>query len=556
MTGIVRRYVRVAGRRVHLRSVGRGPLVLLLHQSPQSSADFIDLMTRWADRFTLIAPDRPGCGLSDPLDIPTPDFVDYANALVELLDVLGIERVAVYGFHTGATEALALANTRPARVSAIVANGLVALTSRELADVEANYLPPFVPQWDGSHLAWLWSRMREQTIFFPWHRHTAAARLDYDVSPPERLQRNAIEMMEGWRTYSRAYLAAFRYPAQTAVGACPCPAFVTAAAWDPLRPHLARLPGANARVRIEPGTGSIETETAAFSWLAPYAREQEIAADAPACPDRTFVGTNSHATHCLLAGPEQGPCVMLLHDAGERADLHLPLVQALGHEGWRVVAPDLAGHGESTPLTDTSADRLAGHAARVSALIGGLRVKPRLIIGVGAGSAVAAQLMASAVPDAVMVALAPQVVAAADRMRAVEAEGTVPAPDWYGGHLQMAWHRVRSAALFHPWWSARHDSARLGEPRLDPELQHARASALLRSTVAGPGLAAAAVHEPFAGRLAQIAERVHVIGDTGWPAAARRLAASAAAEAGAAYDEWDRTDDAAEARELLARWRN
>ena len=106
MTIVTRHYVVVDGRLVHYRRAGQGPLLLLLHQSPQSSLDFVDLMLRWSDRFTMLAPDRPGCGQSDPLPDRAPHFDQYGDAVAALLEVLGIARVAIYGFHTGAREAL------------------------------------------------------------------------------------------------------------------------------------------------------------------------------------------------------------------------------------------------------------------------------------------------------------------------------------------------------------------------------------------------------------------------------------------------------------------
>jgi pimeloyl-ACP methyl ester carboxylesterase len=132
-----RHYITVGGRAVHYRVGGQGPLVLMLHQSPQSSADFIELMARWSDRYTMIVPDRPGCGCSDVLPIVAPRFEDYADAAVAFMDALGLRRVALYGFHTGASEALAIADRYPERVSAVAANGVVSLTDEELADIDA-----------------------------------------------------------------------------------------------------------------------------------------------------------------------------------------------------------------------------------------------------------------------------------------------------------------------------------------------------------------------------------------------------------------------------------
>lgn len=170
---ITRHFATITGgrwgaRQVHYRRAGSGPVVLCLHQSPLSSRDMLATLARWHPHFTCIAPDTPGFGLSDPLGVPRAEMTDFADAVVEFMDALGIARAAVYGFHTGAMITLALAAHHPQRIACAVANGVVLLTEQERADMVEHYLPPLLPAWDGSHLAWLWARLREQTIFFPW----------------------------------------------------------------------------------------------------------------------------------------------------------------------------------------------------------------------------------------------------------------------------------------------------------------------------------------------------------------------------------------------------
>ena len=71
---IHRRFVRIGQRHVHLRHAGQGPVLVLLHQSPQNSRMWLDMIARFADRYTVIAPDTPGFGYSDPLDIAEPSM--------------------------------------------------------------------------------------------------------------------------------------------------------------------------------------------------------------------------------------------------------------------------------------------------------------------------------------------------------------------------------------------------------------------------------------------------------------------------------------------------
>ena len=84
-------------KQIHYRRCGSGPAVLLLHQSPQSSAEYEPLMREWADRFTVIAPDYPGFGMSDAfgedgeLELGLPDF---AEVLIAFMDEIGAASAA------------------------------------------------------------------------------------------------------------------------------------------------------------------------------------------------------------------------------------------------------------------------------------------------------------------------------------------------------------------------------------------------------------------------------------------------------------------------------
>ena len=95
---IRRHFVTVNGeRQVHYRRAGKGPVVVLLHQSPTSSREHVPLIERLMNEFTVIAPDTPGNGLSDPLPGDQPLAEEYAHALAQTLEALGIERCGVFG---------------------------------------------------------------------------------------------------------------------------------------------------------------------------------------------------------------------------------------------------------------------------------------------------------------------------------------------------------------------------------------------------------------------------------------------------------------------------
>jgi pimeloyl-ACP methyl ester carboxylesterase len=529
MVGISRHYVSVDGRLVHYRKAGTGPLLLLLHQSPQSSLDYVELMGRWASRFTMIAPDRPGCGQSDPLPDAAPGFDRYGDATAAFLDAIGIRRVPVYGFHTGASEALSLAARHPQRVVAVAANGVAAVTPAELAEIDRDYLPLLEPSWDGAHLAWLWARMREQTVFFPWFKRTRAARMAYDMAPPVRTQRFVLELLRAWRTYHVAYRAAFHFDGVAALRHSSAPTMVAAAGADPLREHLARLGAPRAGLEIRAFETAAELEAAAADFLAAHAGHAGHApAGAPAASHapsaerrqrtattRRFVGPPGAALHVAFDGPREGERLIVLHDAGERAASIAPLVGALSASGFNVMAPDLPGHGESAPLArgepwpvDATADRIAEEFAGA----------PVTLLGLGASAAVAlAAAQSGRMSVNRVIVWQPSAWPLGQHAEIVGAFAATPVPDWHGGHLSHAWHRARDAGLFHPWCLRRLSQAWQDEPRLETLDVHERCVALLLCGDAGPALAAAAASDDLRQRLETLAVPVDVLLDAAAP---------------------------------------
>ena len=62
-------------------------------------------MREWADRFTVIAPDYLGFGMSDPFGADGElelTLADFAEVLIAFMDEIGVASAAAYGFHTGA----------------------------------------------------------------------------------------------------------------------------------------------------------------------------------------------------------------------------------------------------------------------------------------------------------------------------------------------------------------------------------------------------------------------------------------------------------------------
>lgn len=115
------RYVRAGGRRVRCLVAGEGPPVVLLHGGGIDAAavSWREAIPRLANDFTVYAPDWPGYGGSDEPET-TPSTPYYHEVLVDLLDSLDLERVALVGISMGGGVALSVSLDHPERVSRLV----------------------------------------------------------------------------------------------------------------------------------------------------------------------------------------------------------------------------------------------------------------------------------------------------------------------------------------------------------------------------------------------------------------------------------------------------
>jgi pimeloyl-ACP methyl ester carboxylesterase len=501
--GISRHFASIAGgvfgaRQVHYRRAGSGPAVLLLHQSPMSSRDMLPVIERWQAEFTLIAPDTPGYGLSDPFGREPVTIEEIADGVIELLDALGIGRIAVYGFHTGAMIAGALAARHPDRLSCAVANGYVVMDEAARADFLAHYLPRFEPRWDGGHLSWLWARLREQSIFFPWYRAAQATRMRSDVPKTVTLRDSANQFLRAGDNYRVAYHAAFAFESVGALTKVAVPTLVTAATHDPLHAGLALLAreSLSGAVELRSGGDLEGTYTTARDFL------RRHAAPAPPAPvrseplpgrlDRAYVHVTGGQMCLRRGGSGDRPALLLLHEADGSSATLAPLALALASMR-RVLVPDLPGHGDSDGLVadhEVGPQRYADVLRQAVDVLGDNQVD---VCGFGLGGAVALELARLAPGRVRRLVVVDPVLADPDLLAEMRARYAPPIEaNWYGGHLLHAWHLLRDQALFRPWYARNRAHIVPGEPQVDPVTVHQRVCNLL--------------NDPQRWRLAQLAE--------------------------------------------------
>lgn len=168
MSSVEKAYAPSRFGQLHYRIVRPGgpvthPPLLVLHQTPSNSCEWMPILPHLARGRVVIAPDTPGYGMSDaPMEPATiPDFgavmADLVDHLVAKGDV-GDGPFDIMGAHTGSIIAAEMAVTLPARVRRVVLFGLAAYPEHEREKRLALLLDKFPkPGPDLTHVEQLWA---------------------------------------------------------------------------------------------------------------------------------------------------------------------------------------------------------------------------------------------------------------------------------------------------------------------------------------------------------------------------------------------------------------
>ncbi len=159
-----REYVDGRFGQVHLRiavpatpAAARARPLLCLHLSPVSGAIYERLLGVMGQDRVAVAPDTPGYGASDPPEEP-PEISDYAAAMGEVMDALGLDEADCVGMHTGSKIALELALQRPEQIRHLVLISAPVYTAAELAAMRREFAPLTLHD-DGRHLVEYWNAL-------------------------------------------------------------------------------------------------------------------------------------------------------------------------------------------------------------------------------------------------------------------------------------------------------------------------------------------------------------------------------------------------------------
>ncbi|MBK6597590.1 MAG: alpha/beta fold hydrolase [Proteobacteria bacterium] len=509
---ITRHFATVKGeRQVHYRRAGSGPPVILLHQSPTSSREYIPLIQEIAGKgFTVFSPDTPGNGMSDPF--PGDEWKpmeEFADGVVNLMDELGITKAPVYGFHTGGVCALALGLRHPDRFTVAIMNGYIQMDKDEVDEILQHYLPEVVPDWSGSHLTWTWSRFREQVLFFPWFRKDLARRMNYDVPAPAVTHLAVMDFLK-CQDYRRAYRPAFLFDTVNAVKNMKGNMVITTAKTDVLGKYHALLKDVPSNITLLNPANPDESKEQFIKILADNATSNTapVLAQTKPMPGKIwqeYFQVDGGSIYARRNTDGTGRPIVFIHaSAGSSYSMDNFMKPLIGKRP--VIAFDLPGNGESdNPMgTTVTVEAQAKYLAQAIKAAGYTEVD---LFGYWGGCTVAVELAVQH-PDLVKHVAAPTLMVLPDVVRdeyLARYTPTIELED-YGVHWLKVWNMVRDQELFSPWYMRKKDHiVRDHEPDIEPTVIHRRTVDLFKALDIYQSAYGACFRYPVLEKLPQVA---------------------------------------------------
>jgi pimeloyl-ACP methyl ester carboxylesterase len=120
------KFVSTAGpvKKVHYLEMGKGKPLVMLHGGGSHSSEWINIMKPLADHYNLYVVDRPGCGLTDPVNYRGVDFrkssVDFISSF---MDAVWLSKATFIGNSMGGYFSMVFAMDFPERVEKLILIG-------------------------------------------------------------------------------------------------------------------------------------------------------------------------------------------------------------------------------------------------------------------------------------------------------------------------------------------------------------------------------------------------------------------------------------------------
>lgn len=487
--GLSRHYVTIGDRQIHYRRAGSGPPLIALHRLPRTSEDLVPFIQAAAEGFTVIAPDLAGYGNSVALKDQPDSFAPFCEDLTALLKALGLSRVLLYGEQAGAALALSFATTNPDKVAALAAWDLDLPGALDLPPSAKAPLPAFEPKWDGSHLAWLWAMLREQTAFHPWHTPALNTRVDADMPNADELHRRTVQFLSSGvhgRGYEIGYDAARSFDGVESLQAVQCPALIVArkryGGSDPWR----TITTVSENLKKSSADEHTKGECQALSFLEDHAFESNVGTPPSVQPIpgvlwHDYADVDGGQIHFQCNGDAGTIPLLIQHDAASSIGTVEPITQSIvGHR--TVFAFDMPGSGDSDRIIPTEGVEVGAYATVLKQALDHIGLDTVDFYGMWGGGFVGLDLALNYPGQVRRLVMSNVFEHTADEQADLIANYTPDvSPIWHGGHLLQCWHQMRDQGIYYPWFKRQREGVIWREPFLDTGMVHERVCSLLKA---------------------------------------------------------------------------
>jgi pimeloyl-ACP methyl ester carboxylesterase len=131
--GWKQRWVNWSGGKTQVLEMGEGPVLLFLHGGLGEAFQYGTMFNHLAKRFRVMAIDRPGHGLADPINYDGVNLLDHAAVFInDILTAEGITNVTFVATSMGGLWALHYTLKYPEKVSQVILLGSPAGVTRNL----------------------------------------------------------------------------------------------------------------------------------------------------------------------------------------------------------------------------------------------------------------------------------------------------------------------------------------------------------------------------------------------------------------------------------------
>ncbi|MSO98704.1 MAG: alpha/beta hydrolase [Rhodospirillaceae bacterium] len=478
------------GQQVHYRRAGSGPPIILMHPSPSSSLGVVPAMNVFAQAFTCIGLDTPGYGLSDEIVSDPTMLWGYADALIEILDALGIGKAIVYGAATGAQVGIQFARKYPNRCRLLMldANGDF---SGEAGEHMANgYFQDITPVRDGSHLIRIWDMCRQLSVFFPWQSMLAEDRAQNDVAPPDATHRSVLDYLRAGPNYKGAYYQAMLVETWENTRQVTIETLMTRNSGSVLLKHTDALLAKG----LPPNFTILPCAPATRFTVQLAALKERMSKDAlpvapPSPPDHQPGQNRVQNFYMNARGGKlrargnmsgQGRPLLALHDPAGSSKLVEPILAPwLGKRP--IIALDLPGNGESDNVIDPANITSAAYAEIVNEALATFGVSEVDVIGRYSGGPVAMEMSfqkPALVKHLILAGIG--IYEGAEQKDLLDNYTPSISPKWDGSHLVTAWAVMRDQGLFWPWFNRTKNGILWNDNAIDEDMIHLRVTEMLK----------------------------------------------------------------------------